>query len=157
MSDIHDRGLTENPDEVAEAPLPVTPLEQVPGADPAGRLRLDKWLWTARFFKTRSAAADAIDGGKVRWNGSATKPAREVKAGDELEILAGEQRYVVVVQAVNPLRRPAPDARALYAESAASQAKRQTAAELRRLAPAPGEGLKGRPTKRDRRRIDNFR
>ncbi len=136
---------------------PVTPLEQVPGADPAGRLRLDKWLWAARFFKTRSAAATAIDGGKVRWNGGPAKAAREVKAGDALEILAGEQRYTVTVRAVNPLRRPAPDARALYEESPESRAKRQTAAELRRLAPAPGEGLKGRPTKRDRRQIDRFR
>lgn len=139
------------------ADVAVTPLEQVPGADPAGRLRLDKWLWAARFFKTRSAAATAIDGGKVRWNGAPAKAAREVKAGDELEILAGEQRYTVTLRAVNPLRRPAPDARALYEESAESIARRRSAAELRRLAPAPGEGLKGRPTKRDRRQIDRLR
>ena len=66
--------------------------------DDQPRQRIDKWLWAARFFKTRSLAADAVDGGRVKWNGQHVKPARELKAGDELEIVAGEQRWTVVVR-----------------------------------------------------------
>ena len=117
------------------------------------RLRLDKWLWAARFFKTRSLAAEAIEGGKVRWQGQRTKPAREVSIGDQLDIVAGEQHFTVLVRGLNAQRRPAPEARQLYEETAESQARRAQAQEIRRLAPAPGAGLKGRPTKRDGRRL----
>ncbi len=120
------------------------------------RQRLDKWLWAARFFKTRSLAADAIDGGKVRWNGQAVKPAREIRAGDELEIAAGELRWTVIVRGLNNQRRPAPEARLLYEEMAESVARRQRAEEQRRLAPVPGAGLKGRPTKKAGRLIRGF-
>lgn len=120
--------------------------------DAAGQ-RLDKWLWAARFFKTRSLAAAAIDGGKVLWNGQRPKPAREVSIGDALDIVAGEQRWNVIVRGLNPQRRPAPEARQLYEETPESQARRAREQELRRLAPTPGAGLKGRPTKRDGRRI----
>lgn len=119
-------------------------------------LRLDKWLWAARFFKTRSLAADAIDGGKVHWQGQRAKPAREVKVGDELEIVAGEQRWTVVVRGLNAQRRPAAEARLLYEETAASAERRAHEAELRKFAPAPGADLKGRPTKRDGRRLRGF-
>ena len=116
-------------------------------------LRLDKWLWAARFFKTRSLAAEAIAAGKVRWNGQAPKSSREVKAGDTLEIGAGGATWTVIVRGINAQRRPAPEARALYEETPASAERRAREAELRRLAPMPGASLKGRPTKRDGRLI----
>ncbi|MBW7901171.1 MAG: RNA-binding S4 domain-containing protein [Rhodocyclaceae bacterium] len=120
------------------------------------KLRLDKWLWAARFFKTRALAADAIDGGKVRLNGHAAKPAKEVKPGDVLDLTLGEAQWTVLVRGINAYRRPAPEAQALYEETGESRAKRVRAAEARALAPAPGADLKGRPTKRDRRRIARF-
>jgi ribosome-associated heat shock protein Hsp15 len=123
---------------------------------PQNSQRLDKWLWAARFFKTRSLAAAAIDGGKVMWQGQRAKPAREVKPGDELEIHAGEQRWTVIVRGLNPQRRPAPEARLLYEETAASQERRVRELELRKFAPTPGADIKGRPTKRDGRRIRGF-
>jgi ribosome-associated heat shock protein Hsp15 len=120
-------------------------------------MRLDKWLWAARFYKTRGVAHDAIDGGKVRLNGAAAKPAKEVKPGDVIRLRAGEQDFEVEVLGLNEQRRPAPEARLLYRETPESAATRERAAELRALAPAPGEGQKGRPTKRDRREIARFR
>jgi ribosome-associated heat shock protein Hsp15 len=120
-------------------------------------MRLDKWLWAARFFKTRSMATDAVDGGKVKLGGASAKPAKDVKVGDRLQIRAGEQDYEVTVLALNEQRRPAPEARLLYEETAESVAKRAREAELRKLAPLPGEGQKGRPTKRDRRQMSRFR
>ena len=120
-------------------------------------MRLDKWLWAARFYKTRGVAHDAIDGGKVRLNGTAAKPAKEVKPGDVVRLRAGEQDYEVVVLGLNEQRRPAPEAQLLYRETPESAAARQRAAELRALAPVPGEDIKGRPTKRDRRALGRFR
>jgi ribosome-associated heat shock protein Hsp15 len=118
--------------------------------------RIDKWLWAARFFKTRSLAAAAVDGGRVKWNGQQVKPARELKPGDELEIAAGELRWTVIVCGLNAQRRPAPEARLLYAETAESTARRLQLEEIRRLAPTPGAGLKGRPTKKAGRLIRGF-
>lgn len=122
-------------------------------SDAAGGQRLDKWLWAARFFKTRALAAAAIDGGKVTWQGQHPKPARAVKPGDVLEILAGEQRWTVIVRGLDLQRRPAAAARLLYEETPESQARRAREQEMRRLAPPPGADLKGRPTKRDGRRM----
>ncbi len=119
-------------------------------------LRLDKWLWTARFFKTRSLSAAAIDGGKVKLNGQPAKASREVKAGDEVEVTVGEQRWMVIVRGCNAQRRPAAEARLLYEETEASVERRNREAELRRLAPMPGADLKGRPTKRAGRQIRGF-
>ncbi len=119
-------------------------------------LRLDKWLWAARFFKTRSLASAAVDAGKVRWQGQHAKPAREVKIGDELEISIGEQTWTVIVCGLNALRRPAPEARLLYEETAESMARRERQAELHKLAPTPGAGLRGRPTKKAGRQIRGF-
>ena len=124
--------------------------------DDGGRQRLDKWLWAARFYKTRSLAADAIDGGKVRWNTQTVKPAREVKPGDELEISAGEIRWTVIVRGLNHQRRPAPEARLLYEETAESAERRLRLEDIRRIAPMPGAGLKGRPTKKAGRLIRGF-
>jgi len=120
-------------------------------------VRLDKWLWAARFYKTRSLASDAVDGGKVKLGGANIKPAKDVKPGDRLHIRAGEQEYEVTVVALNEQRRPAPEARLLYEETAESLEKRAKEAELRKLAPVPGEDQRGRPTKRDRRQMSRFR
>lgn len=125
-------------------------------ADQGGRQRIDKWLWAARFFKTRSLAAAAVEGGKVRWNGQTVKPARELKSGDMLEIAAGELRWTLIVRGLNAQRRPAPEARLLYVETTESAARRQQLEEIRRLAPMPGAGLKGRPTKKAGRLIRGF-
>lgn len=120
-------------------------------------MRLDKWLWVARFFKTRSLAQAAVEGGKVRINGDVVKPAREVGPGTMLEIRTAEQRFEVAVQGCCDQRRPASEARLLYEETAESMAERERQAELRRLAPTPLADQRGRPTKRDRRALLRFR
>ena len=119
-------------------------------------IRIDKWLWAARFFKTRSLATDAVGGGKVKLNGAPTKPARDVKPGDRLEISNGDTRWQVVVLALSDKRGPAPEARLLYEETAASIAEREAAQQRRQLAREPAAEIHGRPTKRDRRQIDRF-
>lgn len=121
--------------------------------EPLTRLRLDKWLWAARFFKTRSLATDAIDGGKIKLNGTHAKPAKEIAIGDRLDITAHEQQWTVIVRSLNSLRRPAPEARLLYEETTESQERRTRQAELRQLAPMPGADIKGRPTKRAGRQL----
>ncbi|ENO89677.1 RNA-binding S4 domain-containing protein [Thauera linaloolentis 47Lol = DSM 12138] len=118
--------------------------------------RLDKWLWAARFFKHRTAATEAVDGGKVKLNGVAAKPAREVKAGDRIDVTAGEETRTVVVRAIADKRGSASVAQTLYEETAESVTQREQARELRKFAATPGADLHGRPTKRDRRRIDRF-
>ncbi len=120
-------------------------------------MRLDKWLWAARFFKTRSLASDAVDGGKVKLNGASTKPAKDVKVGDRLQLRAGEQDWEVVVQGLNEQRRPAPEAQLLYQETPDSVQQRTQVAELRKLAPVPAPDQSGRPTKRNRRQLSRFR
>ncbi len=122
------------------------------------RIRLDKWLWAARFYKTRSLASDEIGKGRVLVNGQPAKPAREVGPGDLVTVRKENPPIHVRVLAVSAVRGPAPVARRLYEETADSAAARERAAELRRLAPEPASGLTdGRPTKRDRRRIDAWR
>jgi ribosome-associated heat shock protein Hsp15 len=120
------------------------------------RIRLDKWLWAARFFKTRSLATQAIDNGRVKLNGERVKPARDVRPGDRLELRLGEAEWTLTVQALAMQRGPAPVAQLLYEEDAASQARRQQQASDRKLAASPAATLKGRPTKRDRRQIHRF-
>lgn len=119
-------------------------------------IRIDKWLWAARFFKTRSLAAAAVDGGRVKWNRQQVKPARELKPGDELDVVAGELRWTVIVRGLNGQRRPAPEARLLYEETPESIARRLLQEEIRKLAPMPGANLKGRPTKKAGRQIRGF-
>ncbi len=123
-----------------------------PGAE---RLRVDKWLWAARFFKTRSLAADAVEGGKVHVNGTRVKPARDVRVGDTLDITREGLTWRVEVLALSDRRGPAPVAQTLYRETAESQAARLAAQELRRLTAGLGDGH-GRPTKRDRRQLDQW-
>jgi len=119
-------------------------------------VRLDKWLWAARFFKTRSLATDAIGGGKVQLNGSRIKAARELRIDDRLEIANGEVRWEVVVRALSEKRGPAPEARLLYEETPESIAAREKLRETRQLIVDPAADLHGRPTKRDRRQMGRF-
>ena len=119
-------------------------------------VRIDKWLWAARFFKTRSLATDAVDGGKVRINGERIKPARNVRTGETLSIDNGSTEWEVVVEALSDKRGSAAIAQTLYRETAASITKRQEEAERRRLFREPSAVIKGRPTKRDRRRLDRL-
>ncbi|MCB1994798.1 MAG: RNA-binding S4 domain-containing protein [Burkholderiaceae bacterium] len=122
------------------------------------RLRLDKWLWAARFYKTRALAADEVDKGRVRVNGQPAKPARELKAGDQVEIRQDQVWRCVEVRALSAIRGPAPLAQGLYAETADSLAARAKAAEARRLAGEPALAIaQGRPTKRDGRDLRGLR
>ncbi len=117
-------------------------------------IRIDKWLWAARFFKTRSLAQHAVALGRVYLDGQKIKPAREVKPGDLLRIERGEETFEVEVIGISGIRGPAPAAQQLYAETDASKAKREQMAEMRKLALEPAKTIeKGRPTKRDARRI----
>jgi len=124
----------------------------------AQKVRLDKWLWAARFFKTRSMAAEAVGGGKVHSNGQRVKPARIVQLGDELRIKRGIIEMTVVVQAVSEHRRPAKEAAALYMETAESITAREQQSEERKLLRSVHDNARpvGRPTKRDRRLIRTF-
>ena len=123
------------------------------------RMRLDKWLWAARFYKTRSLAAHEIGAGRVVVGGQAAKPAREIAADDLVEVRRpGQPPLQVRVRALSLVRGPAPQAVLLYEETAGSVTAREHAAELRRLAPEPArEFEEGRPTKRDRRQMDRWR
>lgn len=126
-----------------------------PAPDPA--VRLDRWLWAARWFKTRRLATEAVTGGKVHLNGRRVKLATDVRAGDEVRIRKGPYAYTVVVQAVSERRGPAREAAILYEETEESA----TARELRRIQmrdmPVPTYEGKGRPTKRERRELDRAR
>lgn len=122
-----------------------------------GRVRLDKWLWAARFFKTRSIAADAIAGGKVELNGERPKPAKLVQVGDEVSIRLGPYVHVVVVRKTSEQRGPASIAQTLYEETDASKSARQKLADQLRMAPARFVYEdRGRPTKKDRRDLTRF-
>lgn len=121
-------------------------------------MRLDKWLWCARFYKTRSLATEEIAKGRVTVNGQAAKPARDLRCGDTVALRQGPVARTVLVRALSGARGPAPVAQLLYEETPESIAARESAAEQRRLAPEPAAALQeGRPTKRDRRNIDRAR
>lgn len=120
------------------------------------KLRIDKWLWAARFYKTRSLAVEEIDKGRVKINDQGVKPAREVKTGDTVFLRQGDISRTVQVLGISSQRGPAPVAQQLYAETAESLALRAKTAELRHLNMEPASSLvHGRPTKRDRRSLDN--
>ena len=114
-------------------------------------MRIDKWLWAARFFKTRSQATAAVDAGHVDLNGERAKPAKQMKQGDTLRVRVHQNTFVVVVHGMSERRGPAAEAQALYEETAESRRERERLAEQRRLAPTPAYEDGGRPTKRDRR------
>lgn len=124
-------------------------------------VRLDKWLWAARFFKTRSLAAEEIHKGRVSVNGTVAKAAREVRIGDTIALRQGNIPKTVQVLGLSQMRGPAPVAQQLYAETPESQEQRQQLAEQRRLAPEPAAAItqqrQGRPTKRQRRELDEAR
>ena len=119
-------------------------------------VRIDKWLWAARFFKTRSLASQAVSGGKIHINAGRVKPSKIVAIGDSLRIQRGEVEYVVEVLALSGKRGPAAQAQTLYEETEASRALREANREERRLLAAERVGPVGRPSKRDRRLIRSF-
>jgi ribosome-associated heat shock protein Hsp15 len=119
------------------------------------KLRIDKWLWSARFYKTRTLAAEEIGKGRVAVNGQEAKPAREVKVGDTVSVRREAITRTVVVRGLSQVRGPAPVAQQLYEETADSIAAREQAAQQRRYAPEPAHAIEhGRPTKRGRRELD---
>ena len=120
-------------------------------------MRLDKWLWAARFYKTRSLATDEVGKGRVLLNGQASKPSRELKVGDVLRLRIGTLEREVIVRGLSAVRGPAPQAQALYDETPESMAARALAAEQRRLAPEPAMSIEqGRPTKHSRRALADW-
>lgn len=121
------------------------------------RLRLDKWLWAARFYKTRSLAAEDIDKGRLEVNGQVAKPSRELKAGDRVDIRQGGLTRTIIVRALSTVRGPAPQAQQLYEETTESIARKALFTEQRKLAHEPAESIEqGRPTKRDRRQLADW-
>jgi ribosome-associated heat shock protein Hsp15 len=124
---------------------------------PIDTVRIDRWLWAARFFKTRSAATDAVAGGRVHVNGERVKPAKDVRVGDRLVVTAGSERRTVVVRGLAEKRGPASVAAALYEETPDSIELRERRAAERRLARPLGADLGARPTKQDRRRLEALR
>ncbi len=124
------------------------------GAEVEG-LRIDKWLWAARFYKTRSLAAEEIGKGRVQLNGQEAKASREVKVGDRVRLRQGPVLRDIVVRGLSAQRGPAPVAQQLYEETLESLAAREAAAQQRRFAAEPAQAIEqGRPTKRDRREMD---
>ncbi len=128
-----------------------------PAATSAARVRVDKWLWAARFFKTRSLAKAAIEGGKIHCNGERCKASRELEVGYELRIRQGFDEKTVIVTTLDEHRRGAPEAARLYAETPASIASREAASALRKAQNAMMTDHSGRPSKQDRRRIHRFK
>ena len=122
----------------------------------AGRVRIDRWLWAARFFKTRSLAAQVVEGGRVHLNDQRVKPAKDLKVGDMLTISISELRWEIRVEVLSERRGPATVARQLYSESEESRARREAAVVERKDHGEPAFGRHGRPTKRDRRLIKRF-
>jgi ribosome-associated heat shock protein Hsp15 len=130
----------------------MTSVEKLPLAS----LRIDKWLWAARFYKTRSLATEAIHAGHIKLNGNTVKPARELHPGDTLELSISHVKWTILVRHLIEQRRPAPEAQKLYEETPESFAHRAATREAHRLAPTPGSDLHGRPTKKARRQIRGF-
>lgn len=125
--------------------------------DASDRVRIDKWLWAARFFKTRSLATDAVDGGKVEINGESAKPSKLIKVGDEVRLRLGPFEHRLIVRALAERRGPASVAQSLYEETEESRRARERTAEQLKIAPAAFVWEdKGRPTKKDRRDLQRF-
>ena len=120
-------------------------------------MRIDKWLWAARFYKTRSVAQAAVEGGKVKLNGERVKPAKDLRVGDRLDLNIATQDWTLTVLALSDKRGPAPVAQTLYQESADSVSRRAAQSALRKLVAEPSQERQGRPTKRERRQLDRWR
>jgi ribosome-associated heat shock protein Hsp15 len=120
-------------------------------------MRIDKWLWAARFYKTRSLAQQAVEGGKVKHNGERVKPAKELKTGDALAIHIGIYEWMIRVVQLSDKRGPASVAQTLYEETPESLAKRNALAAMRKVIAEPSAERHGRPTKRERRQLDQWR
>ena len=120
------------------------------------KVRIDKWLWAARFYKTRSLAQQAVEGGKVKLNGQRVKPAKDVRTGDRLDLRIGTQDWTVSVLQLSDKRGPASVAQTLYEESPESVMRRAEQTALRKLAVEPSQERHGRPTKRERRQLDRW-
>ena len=127
------------------------------GRDPGGYCRIDKWLWAARFFKTRGAATEAVLGGRAQVNGQRVKPSKELHVSDRVDVQVGAIRFTVVVTGLSDKRGPASVARTLYSETEESRLLREQRALERRLAVPLGADLGARPTKQDRRRLEALR
>ena len=123
--------------------------------DTTDKIRIDKWLWAARFFKTRALAAEAVENGKVLVNEVRVKPAKTIAAGDSLDLRIGQFQFLLEVLAISDKRGPAPQAQKLYRESDESRARRAVIVAQLKALPLPTS--KGRPTKRDRREIERFK
>jgi len=135
----------------------VTREELDSGSDDASdRVRFDKWLWAARFYKTRSLASQAIDGGRAKLNELRVKASREVRIGDIVSVRSGELVWTVSVTGLSGKRGPASEAAKLYREGDESRQKRELMLAMRKAGPQPDPDAKGRPTKRDRRLIHRF-
>jgi len=120
------------------------------------RVRLDRWLWAARFFKTRALAAAAVAGGKVQINGTRAKPAKQLQVGDSVRVRVGPYEWLVTVRALSERRGPPKTAQLLYEEAPEGRAARERLAEQHKIAPAPAYQGKGRPTKKERREIERL-
>lgn len=125
-------------------------------SQPTQQIRIDKWLWAARFFKTRSLAAEAVSGGKIEVNGTRAKPSKAVRLGDRLNIRRGAYEWTVIVTGVVKLRGPAAEAQLLYEESEESKSKRDNALAQLKLERPPEFHPSGRPSKKERRAIARF-
>ena len=119
-------------------------------------MRIDKWLWAARFYKTRSLAQQAVEGGKIKLNGERVKPAKDVRVGDHLDLRIGAQDWTVSVLQLSDKRGPAAVAQTLYEETLESEMRRAQQTALRKLAAEPSKARQGRPTKRERRLLDRW-
>lgn len=119
-------------------------------------MRVDKWLWAARFYKTRSLAQQAIAGSRVKVNDERIKPAHDLKVGDSVVVRAGDYEWSLVVKVLSERRGPAVQARQLYEETPESKKERERRMDIRRYSPEPASTIKGRPTKKDRRDLEDW-
>ena len=120
-------------------------------------MRIDKWLWAARFYKTRSLAQQAVEGGKIKLNGERVKPAKALRLGDTLDLNIAMQDWTINVLGLSDKRGPASVAQTLYEETRESRTRRVEQTTLRKLAAEPSQARHGRPTKRERRQLDRWR
>ena len=145
-----------SPFPVPRAPSPVDSFTLMPNPDSSSSVRIDKWLWAARFFKTRSLATEGVNGGKVELNGLRPKPSKEVKVGDQLRVRLGPFIHAITIRALSERRGPAAAAALLFEESPESVAERERLREQHRLAPSIHREEGGRPTKKERRAMSAF-